>query len=261
MIPYEMLIIFLAGWGAGVVTGLIGASAVAVVNPMLVIFLGYDVYQAIGIGLSVDVFSSSASASIYKRFGNIDIRHGVQMAVSAVFGALVGSWVSSYFPAGGLIGGTGIINVAIGATFILRPDYMSGEALKHLSVIEYMKRNKFLSSIVFGLGIGVVCGVVGAGGGIMILLALVLVLDYQIHRAVGTSVLIMIFIAFAGAVGHAVYGDFNSMAVLIGGAGGVLGAMSASTFANLASERTLKKVVGVCFAALGLGMMLTRFIF
>ena len=76
----------------------------------------------------------------------------------------------------------------------------------------------------------------------------------------GTSVLIMIFIAFSGALGHAIYGDFNTIAILIGGAGGVVGAMSASTFANMASEKTLKMIVGCCFAALGLGMLVTRFI-
>ena len=85
MIPYEYIIIFLAGWGAGVVTGLIGASAVAVVNPMLVIFLGYNVYHAIGIGLSVDVFSSSASAAIYKRFGNTSKASSLESAAKWAF--------------------------------------------------------------------------------------------------------------------------------------------------------------------------------
>ncbi|MFW6230241.1 MAG: TSUP family transporter, partial [Halanaerobium sp.] len=80
----EILIILTAGFGAGVVTGLVGASAVVIVTPFLVTFLGYDPYSAIGISLATDVVASSVSAFTYKKHGNINIRGGLLIAVSAV---------------------------------------------------------------------------------------------------------------------------------------------------------------------------------
>jgi hypothetical protein len=61
----EILVILLAGWGAGVVTGLIGASAVAVVTSSLVTFLGYSPYEAIGVSLATDVVASLTAAYTY----------------------------------------------------------------------------------------------------------------------------------------------------------------------------------------------------
>lgn len=65
----SILVILTAGWGAGVVTGLVGASAAVIVTPMLVTFLGYPAYTAIGISLATDVFASAASARTYYKHG------------------------------------------------------------------------------------------------------------------------------------------------------------------------------------------------
>jgi hypothetical protein len=72
------------------------------------------------------------------------------------------------------------------------------------------------------------------------------------HSAVGTSVLIMVFTALTGAVGHGLYGPFPVSAALIGAFGGGIGAWMAARFANLASEEKLGKVIGAFFLVLGI---------
>ncbi len=57
-----------------------------------------------------------------------------------------------------------------------------------------------VQSIVCGVLIGFICGFVGAGGGMMMLLILTSVLGYELKTAVGTSVFIMTFTALTGAV-------------------------------------------------------------
>jgi hypothetical protein len=94
----------------------------------------------------------------------------------------------------------------------------------------------------------------------MILLILMFVLDYRIHVAVGTSVLIMAFTALPGAVGHALYGPFTLYAALTGCIGGAIGARSAATFANIASEEKLGKAVGVVFLILGVIMTINKMV-
>ncbi len=118
--------------------------------------------------------------------------------------------------------------------------------------LSFFQKRKYGSSIFFGFLIGLICGIIGAGGGVMILLVLMFILGYQIHVAVGTSVLMMAFIALSGAVSHAYYGTIPPYAVLIGCISGAIGARSAATFANLASEEKLGRVAGVVFLILGI---------
>ena len=56
-------------------------------------------------------------------------------------------------------------------------------------------RRRAIESLVCGIGIGFICGFMGAGGGMMMLLILTSVLGYELKTAVGTSVFIMTFTA------------------------------------------------------------------
>jgi hypothetical protein len=256
----EILTVLLAGWGAGVVTGLIGASAVVVVAPILVTFLNYGAYEAIGVSLATDVVASLTAAHTYSRHGNIDVKSGIQIAIFAIVGALIGSWASSYIPTSSLGGATGIAILVMGISFIRKPITLRAEKFQQKINLSFFKKRKYTSSIFFGLLVGLMCGIVGAGGGIAILFILMFVLDYQIHMAIGTSVLIMAFTAFSGAAGHALYGVIPLYAVLAGCIGGAIGAKSAATFANLASEEKLGKAVGAAFLILGTIMMVNEMI-
>ncbi len=252
---YWIVVLFLAGWGAGVITGLIGASAVALVVPALMIFLDYNAYVAIGIALAIDVFASSVAAYTYGEHGNTDLRAGLQMAAASVTGAFLGSWLSTPIPSPSLGGTSGFITLCIGIAFLIEPSTDTGKNLQEMEIVKAVKKRlqkrKHLSSILLGLGIGIVAGVIGAGGGLMFLIALVVALDFPIHKAVGTSVIIMIFTASSGAIGHMLYGDIRLTAIIIGSIGGVIGSRSASTFANLATEERLKRTVGVAFMVMG----------
>lgn len=79
-----LLVTFFAGMGAGLGTGFAGMSAAAVISPMLITFLGMDSYMAVGIALSSDVLASAASAYIYGKNKNLDIKNGSIMMVSVL---------------------------------------------------------------------------------------------------------------------------------------------------------------------------------
>ena len=59
----EFIVYIIAGLGAGIGTGLAGLSAAAVISPMLITFLGFPAYEAVGIALASDVLASAASAT------------------------------------------------------------------------------------------------------------------------------------------------------------------------------------------------------
>ena len=72
---FEIFIYIIAGLGAGIGTGLAGLSAAAVISPMLITFLGFKAYEAVGISLASDVLASAVSAYTYGKNKNIDIKN------------------------------------------------------------------------------------------------------------------------------------------------------------------------------------------
>ena len=60
----KIIVCIIAGLGAGIGTGFAGMSAAAVISPMLITFLGFPAYEAVGIALASDVLASAISASI-----------------------------------------------------------------------------------------------------------------------------------------------------------------------------------------------------
>lgn len=93
-----VIVTFFAGMGAGLGTGFAGMSAVAVISPMLITFLGMDPYMAVGIALSSDVLASAVSAYTYGKNKNLDVKNGLIMMVTVLLFTIFGSYVSSLVP-------------------------------------------------------------------------------------------------------------------------------------------------------------------
>ena len=118
-----------------------------------------------------------------------------------------------------------------------------------------------MQSIVCGMIIGFICGFVGAGGGMMMLLILTSVLGYELKTAVGTSVFIMTFTALTGALSHFAIGGAPDVAALIFCvASTLLWARIAAVFANKAEPKTLNRATGVVLTVLGAAIMIVNFI-
>ena len=117
-------------------------------------------------------------------------------------------------------------------------------------------KKRVIQSIVCGVLIGFICGFVGAGGGMMMLLILTSVLGYELKTAVGTSVFIMAFTAFTGAVSHFAIGGMPDWTVwILCVIFTLLWARIAAVFANKATPKTLNRVTGVILVILGIVVM------
>ena len=192
-----LLVTFFAGMGAGLGTGFAGMSAAAVISPMLITFLGMDPYMAVGIALSSDVLASAVSAYTYGKSKNLDIRNGLIMMASVLAFTVVGSYAASLVPSTTMGGFSVFMTFLLGVKFIVRPVMTTKEAMAGVSA-----KKRAVQSILCGVLIGFICGFIGAGGGMMMLLILTSVLGYELKTAVGTSVFIMTFTALTGAVSH-----------------------------------------------------------
>lgn len=242
------VVCFLAGMGAGLGTGFAGMSAAAVITPMLVTFLKMDAYDAVGIALASDVLASAYSAYEYGRNKNLDIKNGLVMMASVLLFTMVGSWVSSLVSNEAMGGTSVIMTMILGIKFIVKPVMTTKETMNRGSFGKQAVR-----SILCGTAIGFICGFIGAGGGMMMLMILTMVLGYELKTAVGTSVFIMTFTALTGAVSHfAIGGAPNWLVLILCVAFTLLWARIAARFANKAEPRTLNRATGVILLILGL---------
>lgn len=246
-----ILVTFFAGMGAGLGTGFAGMSAAAVISPMLITFLGMEPYMAVGIALSSDVLASAVSAYTYGKNKNLDIKNGLIMMGSVLVFTVVGSYVSSLVPSTTMGTFSVFMTFLLGIKFIVKPVMTTKEAMGKVS-----PRKRAIQSVICGMIIGFICGFVGAGGGMMMLLILTSVLGYELKTAVGTSVFIMTFTALTGAISHFAIGGLPDVtAWILCVVFTLLWARIAAVFANKATPKTLNRVTGVILVMLGVVVM------
>lgn len=243
----KIVICFIAGMGAGLGTGFAGMSAAAVISPMLITFCGMPAYQAVGIALASDVLASAVSAYTYKKNGNLDIRNGLIMMASVLTFTAVGSYVSSLVPNTAMGSFSMVMTLLMGVKFIVKPVMTTKESMAQVS-----PGKRAVQSVIFGSLVGFICGFVGAGGGIMMLLVLTSVLGYELKTAVGTSVFIMSFTALTGAVSHFAIDGMPDMLILVMCVVfTLLWARIAARIANRVEAKLLNQITGGILVVLG----------
>lgn len=246
-----ILVTFFAGMGAGLGTGFAGMSAAAVISPMLITFLDMNPYMAVGIALASDVLASAVSAYTYYKNKNLDIRNGLIMMVSVLIFTVTGSYIASLVPATTMGGFSVFMTFLLGIKFIVRPVMTTKESMLGVSA-----RKRAIQSILCGMIIGFICGFIGAGGGMMMLLILTSVLGYELKTAVGTSVFIMTFTALTGAASHFMIGGTpDPLVFILCVIFTLLWARIAAVFANKAEPKTLNRITGLILVILSAVIM------
>lgn len=252
---FAIIVYIISGLGAGIGTGLAGLSAAAVISPVLIIFCGFDPYEAVCISLASDVLASAISAYTYGKNDNLDIKNGLVMLAAVLVMTVVGSWVASLLPSTTMGSFSVFMTLFLGIKFIVKP-VMTTKELQESKTL----KQKVIQSILCGTVIGFICGFIGAGGGLMMLLILTSVLGYELKTAVGTSVFIMTFTALTGAISHVYIGgipDLTALAVCV--ISTFAGAQVAARFANKSNPKTLNRATGIVLTVLAAAMIIMKF--
>mgnify|MGYP002797631013 FL=1 len=242
--------------GAGLGTGFAGMSAAAVISPMLITFLGMDPYMAVGIALASDVLASAVSAVTYKKNKNLDVKNGLIMMTAVLVFTVVGSFVSSIVPSTTMGNFSVFMTLLLGIKFIVKPVMTTKEQMEAVS-----RKRRIVGSILAGSLVGFICGFVGAGGGMMMLLILTSVLGYELKTAVGTSVFIMTFTALTGAISHFSFGSLPDIPIMIMCiVFTLIFARVAALFANKAKPEILNRATGAVLVILGAAILVFNLI-
>jgi len=93
-IEFSILVMIFMGLVTGLMTGLTGASGVGVVVPMLIILLGFSIYEAIGARLEVDIIASLLVIVTYLKPGLV-YRTEIWIAIGSIMGAQIGALIAT----------------------------------------------------------------------------------------------------------------------------------------------------------------------
>lgn len=246
------LVYLIAGLGAGIVTGLAGLSAAVIITPLLVSLCNWSGYDAVTVALASDVLASLLSAYTYYKNGNIDMKRGALVTVTAFIGTVAGSYCGYLFNQAqpdGLGYLSMLTTIFLGIKFLVKPITGGNDAAVSISE---GGMGKTLLAMIFGGLIGWVCGFTGSGGGVLMLTVFTLVLGYNLKFAVGTSTMIMSIVALTGAVSHISMGAAIypiPMAIVVVSC--LFGAVVSAKFANRCEIVKLNRVVGCVLLILG----------
>lgn len=250
-----IILYILCGIGAGLGTGLSGMSAAVVIAPMLITFAGISPYQAIGIALASDVLASAISAYTYGKKKNIDIKNALTLMIPILTFTILGSIFSEH--ASDSIGVISLyMTLILGLKFLIKPINITKEQMDDVD-----PKTKLIKSLIGGTIIGLICGFVGAGGGIMMLLILTSVLKYELKTAVGTSVLIMTFTALFGATSHFIIGGMpDILCLVVCCISTLVFAQIAAKVANNISNEKLNRFMGILLVVLAFVMITFNYV-
>ena len=229
----------------GMAVGLLGGGGSILTTPLLVYGLDFEPKQAIAASLLVVAMTSAFGLIQHAKVGNVHWRTGATFGAAGMLGAFIGGQVGSHLPSALLLAAfAGMMGVTAIAMVRGRAK-VAAEAHGGRPAVRI---------VIDGLIVGFVTGLVGAGGGFLVVPALVLLGGLPMQLAVGTSLLVVTMKSVAGFLGYAVtFTDGISLsgvagldwqAVLAVAATAMIGAVIGSTLSRRVHPDKLRRGFG-----------------
>ncbi|WP_434809885.1 sulfite exporter TauE/SafE family protein [Microbacterium sp. bgisy189] len=192
--PRFIITCLAVGLAAGLLSGLFGVGGGTVIVPLLVLILGFDQRLASGTSLAAIVPTASVGVVSYALSDSVAWIPALVLAAGAVVGAQIGTWLLARLPQNALRWGfIGFLAVVVIMLFIVIPSRDAGLDIDVWSGV---------GLVVLGVITGILSGLLGVGGGIIVVPALILLFGTSDVIAKGTSLLMMIPTAISGTIGN-----------------------------------------------------------
>lgn len=240
-----LLVAALFSIAMGVVLGLLGGGGSILTVPLFVYILGTEPKEAIAASLLVVGTTSAVAAIQHARAGNVRWKIGLTFGVFGMLGAYLGGFSSQWFSGSALLTMFALLMLVAGAAM-----------LRGRKEVEHKGQRSLWKTAVEGIVVGAITGVVGAGGGFLVVPALVLFGGLGMRAAVGTSLLVIALKSFAGLAGHLSHLSLDlNLAFSVTGAA-VVGALIGGALATRVDARALRKAFAGFVLLVGSGMVI-----
>jgi len=275
-IMHTTVILIIIGFLIGIFGTLIGAGGGFILVPILILSypeLKPETITAISI---VIVAANAISGSIaYARSGRIDFRAGMLFALFTIPGSILGVLTTKFIPRTLFNILFGVLLVVLSAYLMLRHDKTiipprtddNHKRWKHHTLtdatgITYSYTYNQNRGILISLLVGYISPVLGIGGGIIHVPALIQWLQFPVYVATATSHFILAIMATVSMAVHGINGSYNDPKVLhmvIGLVIGVIpGAQIGAWLSHKIKSHTIIRVLALCLGLVGIRILFSR---
>lgn len=113
----------------------------------------------------------------------------------------------------------------------------------------------FAILVITGALMGILSGMLGVGGGVLLVPALMYIMKIEPHKAIGISLAVIIPTALSGTFKHYKNGNVDIKMALLISIGAVCGAYLGASLAKNMDASTLRKVFGGFLVLMGLNLL------
>lgn len=257
---------YLASFMMGIILGLMGGGGSILTVPIMVYLFGFSPTVATGNSLFVVGLTALFGSAMYIRKGEIDFKTGFFFAVPSVIGVnlsrglIIPNIPETVFDFGGFLLTKEILIMVTFAALMIVASYSMIRKKKSSKPIQVRPEMRVTLIVFEGLIIGLIAGFVGAGGGFLIIPALVLLAGIPMRVAVGTSLLIIAIqslFGFSGDVSRGVSFEWWLLCKVATVA--VVGIIFGSTVAPRFKEQKLKTAFGWFVLLMGATILMKQF--
>ncbi|MGE0174970.1 MAG: sulfite exporter TauE/SafE family protein [Oligoflexales bacterium] len=199
----------LLGLAIGAMGTLVGAGGGFILMPILLILFPDNTPDTLtAVSLTVVFLNAFSGTIAYLKMGRVNIRAGLWFAAAAVPGAIFGVWVNAFLTRGyfDLILGSSLV---AGAAYLLTRSFQAAPGT-HPSSHNIVRHdyNRAAGGTISAV-VGFVSSLLGIGGGIVHVPALIYVLGFPAHMATATSHFVLAITAFTATVINVWHGNLN----------------------------------------------------
>lgn len=240
----------LVGLLAGLLSGLFGVGGGILLVPGLVLVLGMEQRRAHGTSLAAIVPIAIAGVIGYAVHRSVDLPAAALLALGSAGGAVLGARLLNRLPARALQLAFGGLLVVTAVRLFLAGHGAAASRPLTIGVAAGL--------VVIGVAAGVLAGLLGVGGGIILVPALVLLLGVSDALAKGTSLLVIIPTALVGSVQNVRAGNADLPAALTAGLAGAVSAVAGAVVAVHLDPAVSRALFGLLLVAAAAQLVLKR---
>jgi uncharacterized protein len=199
-----ILVLIATGIAIGFISGMLGLGGGVIMTPVQVwlytsngVSTDIAVKMAFATTLAVVLPTAASGVWQHQKQDAIKWKVAIFMGIFTAIGSFAGSSIATHLPGSALKIAWGAVGLAVAIRM----------AAVKITDIERPTRNNPWLWFALALPIGLITGILGIGGGILVIPALVLVLGFRMKNAIATSLAIMLFTSSGAIIGYVINGE------------------------------------------------------
>ena len=190
-----MVLVYICAIIIGATLGFFGGGGAILTVPLLHYIVGMSITNAIATSLIIISIASIGATWQQARYHHVQWKSGLLIGLTGMVGSVIGAQLSIFLPPQSLL-------LILAAIMLSSGLAMLCNRFTNIMCDINMPPPSMVKIILTGSLIGIITGLVGAGGGFLVVPTLVLFFGLSMHQAIGTSLFVIALNTTSGALSH-----------------------------------------------------------